>query len=273
MPRGLAKIQGIAKENAAKRAAYDAQGPGIPRLRIADGETVKVRFLEQGDEVEAPWTHRLPKLPGQNFGDTVLCLDPDDLGTAPCPGCELQKGRSARICINVIWFDAPKLVRDKEGKPVKDGNGKWQFNGTEDIIAIWERGPSEAGRLSMLDEEHGGLTTGICKIRRTGSTKDDTTYHIDWVESKAPSPSEVELYKKKGDPKKILKSMSYGDMRRAYSGGGQATSDSTGEAPPAGEGNAFAAATQGAASRGAFGSAPEPEPAPVKSGVKPNAFT
>jgi hypothetical protein len=191
-------------------------------------------------------------MPGQRFGDWVLCLDPDDKGEA-CPGCAAQKGRSARMMINVIWFGAPKMVRDKDGKAVKDGNGKVRFEGTEDCVAVWHRGSSESGRLGMLDEEHGGLTTGICKIRRTGSTKDDTTYHIDWVESRPPSPAEFELFKTKGDPKRAVKSMSYGDMARAYSGGGVATQPGGGEAPAPSSDNAFAAAQEGAASRGAFG--------------------
>lgn len=251
MPRGLAAIQQVAKENAAKRAAYDESGPGIRHFRINDGEMARVRFLEQGDEVEAPWCHQLPKLPGR-FPDWALCLDQNGEGNG-CPGCEMQKTRSARLVVNLIWFDAPKFVRDSEKKIVKDPvTGKPKLDGTENVVAVWHRSVAITGRLGMLDDEHGGLTLGICKIRRTGSTKDDTEYHIDWEKKVQPTEEEVKLFQSKGDPKKVFKSLNYGDMKRAYTGGGTASSSSEGTAQEAGAGNAFAAAQQGAINRGAF---------------------
>lgn len=256
MPRGLSKIRQEAEAAAARRAAYDEGGPGLRYLRLSDGETARVRFCEQGDEVWMVWTHQLPAQGGRKFGDKVMCLDQDDTG-AGCPGCERQKTRSGQVCINLIWFGAPKFERDKDNKIVKDGNSKPKIIGNEDTIATWVTGSTNGGRLEYLDSQFGGLTGQIFKIHRQGATKDDTKYFIDIDEKdKPPSPAEVELFKGKPDPRNAIKTLTYGDMARAYSGGGQAGA-TPGPSQPAeqpAEGNAFAqAAAGGGINRGAFG--------------------
>lgn len=257
MPRGLSKIKQVAAENAAKRAAYEQGGGGGRFLKLDDGDTAKVRFLEQGEEVWYVWAHQLPKQPGRGFGDWVQCLDQDDKGEA-CPGCERSKTRSARVCINLIWYDAPKLKRDKDGKAVKDENDNYIVDGKEDTVVTWVRGSTDGGRLEHLDSKYGGLTAHIFTISREGKTKDTTKYHIDIDEqNKPPSPSDSELFAKKPDPRKGVKEMTYGDMARAYSGGGQAEAPQSGMGQPQPDAdmsdNVFAKSAAGAINRGAFG--------------------
>lgn len=256
MPRGLGKIQQVAKENAAKRKAYEEAGPGLRFLKLDDGDSVRVRFLEQGDDVWMLWTHQLPKRPGQKFGDSVWCLDQEDEGVA-CPGCNRQKTRSAKMCINVIWYDAPKIKRDSDGKAVKV-NDEIVFEGTENCVATWQRGSTEGGRLAYLNEQHGGLVGHIFKITRQGSTKDDTKYFIDPDQLNVdPTPADTELYKAKPDPRDVVRKFSFGDMERAYAGGGDGGAPQAGLGQPQPDadmsGNVFANAAGGAIKRGAFG--------------------
>ena len=89
MPKGLKKIEQIAAEAKKRSDAYNS-GEGMQRaLVLQKGQTAKGRFLEEGDGIWYLYTHELPKKPGQNFGDRVLCLDQDHVGK-PSPGCELQ---------------------------------------------------------------------------------------------------------------------------------------------------------------------------------------
>jgi hypothetical protein len=253
MPRGLGKIKEIAKEAQARKAAFDEAGPGVRFFSINDGETVKVRFLEQGDDVWYIWTHQLPKKPGQQFGDSVACLDQESEGK-PCPGCNRQKNRTARVVINLIWYDAPKMKRDGDGKVIKDDNGP-VFEGTEDCVAVWNASQTVGGRLEHLHSKHDGLVQHIFEVTREG-TKKDTKYMIDLDQkNQEPNAHEAELYKSKGDPRVVIKSLTFGDMERAYSGGGVGpdAGGGDGQAPTDAESNVFAKAASGAINRGAFG--------------------
>lgn len=265
MPRGLAKIKQVASEAAARQAAYDEAGPGIRFFSIDDGKSAKVRFLEQGNDVWYNWTHQLPRQQGQEFGDSVMCLDQDDQGS-PCPGCARGLSRTARVTINLIWYDAPKFDREpgkdgNVGKIKKDSNGHAIIIGTEDCVAVWNASQTVGGRLAHLHEKLeqvegvGGLMGAIIDVTRQG-TKKNTKYMVDIDVHKAPTPADHQLYKSKGDPRNVLKQLSYGDMERAYSGGGVAAGNApeAGQGSPDMEGNAFAAAATGSAiNRGAFG--------------------
>jgi hypothetical protein len=256
IPRGLSKIKASAQENAARRAAYEAGGPGHRKLILVDdGESAKVRFLEQGEEVWSVYCHKLPPPPGRNWGDTIQCLDQDNEGK-PCPACMRQIGRFERVVINVIWFNAPKFKREpaeqgKLGKLVKDNDGNPIMIGTEDVIATWETSVKNGGRLEMLDTKHGGLTHGIYSVTRQGAKgSKETEYHIDFEEIKEPTAAEVELVKSKPDPREIIKKLTPGDMERIYSGG--QVSSANGESSST-EGNAFAEAAKSNINKGAFG--------------------
>lgn len=264
MPQGLSKIKQIAAEAAARQKAYDEAGPGLRFFTLQDGQSARVRFLEQGDEVWYVWTHELPKKPGQRFGDAVMCLDQDDKGE-PCPGCARGVTRGARVAINLIWYDAPKFQREagKDGKPgkvVKDGAGNPVVlrnpDGsaqTEVVAATWNASQKVGGRLAHLNEKHGGLTGNVFDVMRQGTDK-QTEYMIDFAAEQPPDTNDQQLWRDKPDPRKVLRQLSWRDMEQAYSGGVQApNAPEAGMGTPSGEPNAFAQAASGAINRGAFG--------------------
>lgn len=264
MPRGLSKIKQIASEAAARQKAFDESGPGVRFFRLEDGESAKVRFLEQGEDVWAVWTHQLPRQSGQQFGDSVLCLDQEDEGK-PCPGCSRAVGRTARITINLIWYGAPKFQREpgrdgNVGKIVKDNMDRPVIIGVEDVVAVWNASQKVGGRLAHLHEkleqtEAGGLMGAIHDVTRQGTSK-KTDYMIDTDRVELPTAEDRKLYESKGDPRKAVRTLSFGDMERAYSGGGVANSSApeAGQGEPAGQGNTiFDKAASGAINRGAFG--------------------
>jgi hypothetical protein len=266
-PSGLSRIRAIADENSA-RMAQQSTGSGMRFFGIDNGQTVHVRFLEQGENVSFFWTHQLPKKPGQTFGDSVMCLDQDDQGL-PCPACARGKNRSPRVAINLIWFDAPRFEREQrpgEDFPriKRDANNKPIINGVEDCVATWNCSQQVGGRLDTLHNDalqHGGLMMGVYRVVRRGTGK-NTAYDIDLVEYRQPTPQEVELFNSKPDPRGIMRELSYGDMERAYSA---ATGGPVQQAP-----SGFAAAAVDVSQRGGFGGAPAqpqvavtPAPAPA----------
>jgi hypothetical protein len=268
MPRGLGKIDQIAADAKKRSDAYNS-GEGLQRaLVLQKGQTAKGRFLEEGEGVWYLYTHELPKKPGQNFGDRVLCLDQDDEGK-PCPGCEIEGvSRTARVVINFLRYDEPKLRRDAQNKPVKDAQGNYVFDGVEPQVVVWNAPQSVGGRLAFLESQRGGLSKHVCTIHRTQDNQNP--WMIDVVETKPPEPWEHKLYEKKTEPNKAVTQlgvrsiplMSYGDMKRAYSGASVASGfqggDSSGDGQPQ-QDNIYAQAAQQAAGRGqlnlgAFGS-------------------
>jgi hypothetical protein len=228
MPRGLKKIEQLAAD-AKKRSDAYGSGEGLQRaLVLKKGETAKGRFLEEGDGIWYLYTHELPKKPGQNFGDRVLCLDQDDEGK-PCPGCEMDGvGRTARVVINFLRYDEPNLVRDAKNKPVKE-NGEYKFDGVKPAVVVWNAPQSVGGRLAFLESQRGGLTNHVCTIHRTQDNQNP--WMIDILETKEPEEYEKALYDKKVEPNiaatqlgiRSIPLMSYGDMKRAYSGASVAT--------------------------------------------------
>ena len=271
MPQGLSKIKQIAHEAKERQKAFDEAGPGVRFFGLGDEETASVRFLEQGDDVWYVWVHELPKKQGQRFGDQVMCLDQDDKGE-PCPACARNIGRTARVAINLIWYDAPKFQREpakeagKLGKILKDSNNRPLFEMTqgpdgspvrvtEVVTAVWNTSQTVGGRLAYLDSENGGLTGCVCKIMRQGTDK-NTKWNIDVKEQRDPDATDHKFYTEKGDPRAAIRSLTWRDMEQAYSGGAVPVG-STGlpsSAPAGGESNSFAAAAQGGAiNRGAFG--------------------
>jgi hypothetical protein len=277
MPRGLSKVKQLAEDAAARSAAYEQGGDGLRALKLQPNETATGRFLEEGEGVWYLYMHELPKKPGQQYGDRIQCLDQDDVGV-PCVGCEIEGvKRTARVVINFIRYDEPKLRRDAQGKAVKDAQNNVIFDGVAPALVIWEAPQSVGGRLSYLEDQNNGgdklhgITNHVVTIHRTADNKNP--WMIDIKErDKKPEPWELELYNKKTNPDKAITNvfpqylsrpvMSYGDMKRAYSGASVASGfqggDSSGDGQPQ-QDNIYAQAAQQAAGRGqlnpgAFGS-------------------
>ena len=234
MPRGLSKIRQSNEASQARRAAYDASGPGLRKLRLDEGEIAKVRFLEEGDDVWSVYVHDLPIEQGQQYPTRILCLDQDNTGEG-CPACARAKKRSERVVINLIWYGAPKFKRNAENRMEKDTNGNYIKIGVEDAVVTWETSVKNGGRLDVLNTKYEGLTANTFEIRRRGSGK-ATEYDIDFDAKLAPSAADGELYKSKPDPRKIIRSLSPGDMERVYSGGAvQSDRPQMGQGQPSGD--------------------------------------
>lgn len=281
MPRGLSRIKQSNQESQARRAAYDDAGPRQRRLIIKDGESVLVRPLEDGDAVWSVYTHRMPAPVGRDYGDAVLCLDQDNTSEGNCPACNRAVKRQERVVLNVIWYNAPKWKKDKDGKALKDANDDLIYDGVEDVVATWDTSVTSGGRLEYLDtgqqNKNGvGLTGSILRITREGSKK-DTKYQIDIEEIRQPSQSDGVLFAGKPDPRGVIKSLTRGDMERVFSGGGSPSGDSVASVD---SDNAFARAQASPSGGGAFGGVvpppeptqPAPAPARVGGGVNTSAF-
>jgi len=257
MPKGLKKIEKIAAA-AKERSDQFASGSGfLNSLVLKKGETAKGRFLEEGDGIWYLYTHELPKKPGQSFGDRVLCLDQEDEGKE-CPGCSLEGvSRTARVVINFLRYDEPKLRRDAQGKAVKDAQGNYVFDGVEPQVVVWNAPQSVGGRLAFLESQRGGLSNHVCTIHRTQDNQNP--WMIDVLETKPAEEFEKKLYEKKTEPDKAITQlgrrsiplMSVGDMRRAYSGSSVASGfDGQQQAQQPQESNVYAQAADQAAGRG-----------------------
>lgn len=264
VPRGLSRIKQSKQESDARRAAYDAAGPSQRRLVVRDQETVKVRALEQGEEVWSVYVHRLPPQPGRQYGDPVWCLDQENQPDANCPACNRAIRREERVVINVIWYNAPRWKKGQDGKALKDANGELIYDGVEDVVATWNTSVTNGGRLEHLDTnlqnkyDGAGLTNAILTIKREGQGK-ETTYQIDIDEVAQPSANDIALFKSKTDPRDVIKKLSRGDMERVFSGGGLPSGDSQ---PSESSDNAFARAAASPSGRGAFGGVPAPQEQP-----------
>jgi hypothetical protein len=274
MPRGLAKVATLAKEAKARSDAYES-GEGLNRALYLTDEnpTARGRFLEEGEGIWYLYTHVLPKKQGQRYGDRVLCLDQPmteaevdtyQEGSKPCAGCELEGvSRPARVVINFIRYDEPKLRRDKDGKGVKDGNGNYIIDGTEPALVVVDFATGTGGTLSFLESQFGPLTNHVCTIHKTGDK--NNPFLITVVEANKPVEEfEKKLHDKKTPPPEAVKSlfprfksiplMSYGDMKRAYSGVSVGSGFQGGDGQPANGGDAssnhYAQAAEQAAGRG-----------------------
>jgi len=170
MPRGLSVVEKFGKRSAG--------GAGPLRLRLKEGETATVRFLEQGDELFYYYYHDFSHLDKQNgFKFSFPCLDQDDEGK-PSPGAEQEFPRKFRTSVNVIWRDAPKYERDSDNKIVTGSDGKWKQIDTEDQVAVWEGGQNVFKMLAEKDRKYKGIGSLELEIGRSG-TGFDTRYTIE----------------------------------------------------------------------------------------------
>lgn len=157
MAKGLKSIVEVAGADLEKRKTQAAEGDFQKKLffKVNPGESVLVRFLEQGDDVNWAYVH------GDFNERKIVCLDQDEEGRRtgePCPGCESGSKRSIRGAINLIWRDA-------------EGSG-------EDKVAIWTSGPRVfIDTLADLDATYRGLSSRDFRVTRKGVEK-DTTYSI-----------------------------------------------------------------------------------------------
>lgn len=174
MAKGLDAINKIAEAN---KKEFD--GEFITQLWPAlknDGDSVDVRFLEDSTEFEGAYFHMVQR-PGSKMFDRYLCLDQENIDPESCPGCVAGTPKSFKGFINVIWYDAPQIERDADGKGVKNAKGEYNIVGTADVNAVWIQGITVFRQLGTLDSAVKGLKNLDFRIVRSGSGK-STAYNI-----------------------------------------------------------------------------------------------
>jgi hypothetical protein len=264
MPRGLSKIDTLAKEAKARSDAYNS-GEGFNRaLMMKDGQIARGRCLEEGAGVWYLYCHDLPRKLGQQYADKVLCSDQpftDEAaesyleGSTRCYPCEQGLGRQTRVILNFLRYDEPKLKRDAKGAAVKE-NGEYVIEGVEPAIVVCNFSTAVGGRLSFLESQYGPISNHVCTIHKTGDK--NNMWMIDVVEpNKTPEPWEIKLNEKRVPPPKAVQSLSpkyksiplmnYGTMVQVY--GGMAVGGGQGQPPVMPENNVYANAAQNEANK------------------------
>jgi hypothetical protein len=178
MPKGMQGVREAVRDIEARKAA--SGGGGFRKwFKLADGESAVVRFLEQGEDVKWAWCHEV-EVPGKTWKMPVPCRDQDEHGEPTgdaCPGCEDAAKRKFQGWINVIWRDAPKYKKDKDGKFMKNGKDLVP-DGNEDQVAAWQSGITVFEELDGKDVTYKGLMSRDFKVKRRGSGM-NTTYSIE----------------------------------------------------------------------------------------------
>jgi hypothetical protein len=181
VPRGLEKIEKLAKEAKARSDAY-VSGEGFNRaLILKDGQTCRgplpggglghlVPLRAPAAQEARPAVLRHGPLPGpavlRGRGEGYV------EGSKPCRGCELSDvGRPTRVIVNFIRYDEPKLVRDAKGDAVKE-NGQYKFDGVEPALVVCNFATGVGSRLAFLESStaSGSPTTSARSTRRATRT-------------------------------------------------------------------------------------------------------
>ena len=215
MARGIEQFSKLAEANQ-KEYEDRVYVPELwPALRN-DGDSVVVRFLEDSDEFEGAYFHMVQRA-GSKIFDRYLCLDQENENPENCPGCVAGVQKSFKGFINVVWYDAPKIKRDEEGKGIKDSNDNWIPDGVEDINAVWIQGITVFKQLHTLDLEYKGLKDRDFKIVRSGKGK-QTTYNI-LPTANEPVDLPKELLEGKHDLSQFTQPTPAEEMSKVFLGG------------------------------------------------------
>lgn len=204
-------ISAAAKDIADRKAS--GQGLGSRFFKVKDGQSKVVRFLEEGTGIHWCWTHKMPAMGQQKWGDDVPCINQTDSGE-PCPGCEDGIPRKFKGFITLIERDAEKYATNA------DGRTDWStVVGTEDAVAVWESGITVFEELDGLDADYKGLTTRDFKVTRVGSQL-NTSYKVRPLDQAPMSEADQQLAANKPDLRGKITPSTYDDMRRRLNGAG-----------------------------------------------------
>jgi hypothetical protein len=223
--QGFEAVRRASQEITERKNSGGSFGPRElwPNLRNS-GDTIQVRFLEQGEDVKVAWVHEYKK-PNVNKSFFTPCLDQSDEGN-PCPGCELGIKRKFQGYINVIQRNSPQLKRGEDGRAVKNETGQYVVESYKDEIGVWVQGITVFEDLADKDITYRGLTTRDFKITRRGSGL-NTKYVIepavdeDGNANATPlTADDQELIKEKYDlDKEYLTPLSYEQMNALFAKG------------------------------------------------------
>jgi hypothetical protein len=180
------------------------------------GDTVQVRFLEQGEDLHICWAHEYQR--GKRYF-YVPCLDEESNGT-PCAGCELGFKRTIKGQVNVILRDSPQLKR-VDGKAVKDQAGRYIVEGTKDEVMVWQQGITTFEDLADKDMKYKGLSSRDFTITKKskGYSIDPATNADGDVVSTPMTDADHELAAGKYDLDDYMKKVTYDEMASILGGG------------------------------------------------------
>ncbi len=201
--KGLAAI----KAKAAEKSAFTNDGPIF--LQLKDGDSVKMRFLQELDDTSPAYDERRGAIlvieehsSPKDFKKTAVCTADDE---GRCWACE----QTSNPDIGKKWspkmrFYANVLVRGKDGP---------------DKVMILKGGFSDKGignDIVGIVEEFEQLGDKDVKYSRKGSGMNDTSYSLLPL---APKPLTTEEKKLEVlDVNKFIKRVSYDDQAAFYAG-------------------------------------------------------
>lgn len=240
MTMGFAGIREASQDIERRKAS--GGGEFDRRLKIGSGEIVTVRFLEQDDDVAWCWTHQMPPIGNQSFGELLPCLDQRGKGDTDCPACRADGDVSKRRFqgyISVIWRDAPVFAED---------NGRIDRASVvdhRDQIAYWAKGITTFEDLDALDTNYKGLMSRDFKVARKGSGL-ETNYTIMPADPDGgPQPmsqADKELAKEKYDMRKYITPLEFDEMvKRCRAQSQGSTSNGGGQSSASADLNPFLA--------------------------------
>jgi hypothetical protein len=186
-PSGLESFERHADVISARRSS--SEFIPINYFGIKDGETARVRFLEQGAELTWAISHRI-KTPGLQYPQDVLCLDQEDEGT-PCPACQSDikeiRSRSTKGYVNIIWrgteespyLKAPVYKLNDKGFVEKNQMKQKIITGFEDGIFLWKCSKTVFENLLIKDQSYKGIMSRDFVVSRKGAEMDNTSYAIE----------------------------------------------------------------------------------------------
>lgn len=188
---GLGRID-KAIESQKKRAAQRDK----KWIKWEDGDTYVIRVLDVDDDFKDGFVHRVPmENDGKKYYLDVMCLDQDEKGV-PCPGCKDDLQRRYKFWTNVI-------VRDYEDEKGNEA----------DTVCIWSSGITVA-KLLLKKHARYGLQNRDIEVERTGSTKDDTEYSIEWADDEDTplTKEDKKLAEKRFDLARYVRAPDYDDF-------------------------------------------------------------
>lgn len=218
--QGFSAVRQLNKQLDGSRAARN-NSKFVPELWQGlrnPGDSVQVRFLEQGEEVHIGWMHEYKV--GKWF-KYVRCLDEENDGT-PCSGCEKDFRRTVKGVINVIWRDRPQLKRDSDNKAVKNAAGQYIVEGNKDEVVVWMQGIETFTELANKDKTYKGLGTRDFTITKKvkGYSIDPVTNEDGDVVAVPMTDNDLELAKGKYDlVEHYMKHHSSADLDAILQGG------------------------------------------------------
>jgi hypothetical protein len=160
----------------------------VEYFQILDGQTARVRFLEQGEDLTYAQTHRIRNSYG--YYNDVPCLDQLDDGTS-CPACQSDlkdiRMRGTKGYLNLIWRGtedsqytrSPVYKRNDKGVAEKDANKQKIITGFEDLVWLWKSPKGVFEQVLAKDKSYKGLMSRDFLVSRKGATKENTNYFIE----------------------------------------------------------------------------------------------